>query len=92
MPAITGVQFTSANKMRMVESLALAFERGTIKIIPDPVLVGELQAFEMKRLPSGTMRYSAPDGMHDDAVMALCLAWHSIAQSFFIWTTDDDDY
>jgi len=28
------------------------------------------------RLPSGMVRYSAPDGLHDDMVISLALAWH----------------
>lgn len=67
---------TSAKKTLAIDALALAFERGDIKILNDPVLIGELQAFEMERLPSGKFRYSAPEGMHDDCVMALALAWH----------------
>jgi hypothetical protein len=27
-------------------------------------------------LPSGTLRYGAPSGMHDDMVMSLALAWY----------------
>ena len=67
---------TNATKKLTIEALALAFERQQITIINDPVLVGELQAFEMERLPSGTFRYSAPAGMHDDTVISLALAWH----------------
>jgi len=44
------------------------------------VLIGELQAYEMERLPSGMLRYSAPDGMHDDTVMALALGWQALAK------------
>jgi len=39
-------------------------------------MIGELQAYEQTQLPSGIWRYSAPDGMHDDMVMSLALAWH----------------
>lgn len=67
---------TAATKAQIVESLMLAFERQEIRIIPDPTLLGELQAFEASRLPSGMMRYSAPEGLHDDCVMALALAHH----------------
>lgn len=66
---------TNATKATIIEALALAFERSSIGIIADPVLIGELQAYEMSRLPSGAMRYSAPAGMHDDTVMALALGW-----------------
>jgi hypothetical protein len=66
---------TNATKAAAIDALALAFERGDIRILNDPVLIGELQAYEMERLPSGMMRYNAPSGMHDDTVMSLALAW-----------------
>ena len=42
------------------------------------VLLGELQAFEAKSLPSGLTRYAAPEGLHDDCVMSLALAWQGL--------------
>lgn len=69
---------TNATKSEIIDSLALAFERDEIRVLNDPVLIGELQAYEMERLPSGTYRYSAPDGMHDDCVMSLALAWSGV--------------
>lgn len=68
-------QTTNATKKAAIESLALAFERGELKIVPDETLITELQAYEVMRLPSGLFRYSAPDGMHDDCVMSLAIAW-----------------
>ena len=53
-------------------------ERGTITIPNDPALIGELQAFEAKPLPSGLTRYAAPEGLHDDCVMSLALAWQGL--------------
>jgi len=67
---------TNATKQQIIDRLAMAFERGSIEILPDPHQIGELQAYEQERLPSGLIRYSAPDGMHDDTVMALALAWY----------------
>jgi hypothetical protein len=81
MTIITGIQITNKKKMQIVESLALAFEKGEIRILPDPVLIGELQAFAMERLPSGSLRYNAPEGLKDDCVMALALAWYGTTQS-----------
>ena len=75
---------TNASKQQAIDALALAFERQDITIIPDPVLIGELQAFEAKRLPSGMLRYQAPEGMHDDTVIALALAWQG-HDSGFTW-------
>ncbi len=68
-------QTTNASKSAIIESLALAFERGLISIPNDPVLIGELQAFQASPLASGLMRYSAPAGQHDDCVMSLAFAW-----------------
>lgn len=68
---------TNATKAEIIDGLTLAFEQGDIKILNDPVLVGELQAFQSERLPSGLMRYGAPAGLHDDCVMSLALAWYA---------------
>jgi hypothetical protein len=70
---------TNASKSEAIEALALAFERGEIKIPNDAALIGELQAFEAKPLPSGLMRYEAPSGGHDDLVMALAIGWQGVA-------------
>lgn len=66
---------TNATKADAIESLAAAFEQGNIRILDDPTLIAELQSYEVERLPSGMVRYSAPEGMHDDTVMSLALAW-----------------
>ena len=66
---------TNATKAALIDALALAFEQGDLQVVNDPILVGELQAYESKRQPSGLVIYSAPAGMHDDGVIALALAW-----------------
>jgi hypothetical protein len=63
----------------VIDGLTLAFERGELKILNDPDLVAELLAYQAERLPSGTLRYGAPEGVHDDCVMALALAWSGAA-------------
>jgi hypothetical protein len=65
---------TNATKARIIEGLALALERGELRILPDPVLLAELQSFRAEILPSGLTRYSAPEGSHDDCVIALAIA------------------
>lgn len=72
---------TNATKAVIIDALALAFERGDITILDDPILVSELQAYESVRLPSGLTRYSAPENMHDDCVMSLALAWSGMARA-----------
>lgn len=76
---VTAFETTGVSKPPLIESLALAFERQEIRILDDPVLVGELEAYERDVSPvTGRSRYSAPEGMHDDCVMALALAWWGI--------------
>lgn len=72
---------TNASKVQIIDRLALAFENGTIALPNDAVLLGELMAFEMERLESGALRYSAPPGTHDDCVMALALCYAACEQS-----------
>ncbi len=71
---------TNATKAVIIDALSLAFERRDITILNDPTLIAELQAYESERLPSGLTRYSAPESMHDDTVMALALAWSALGR------------
>lgn len=77
---VQAFQTTNATKAEAIDALALAFEKGDIRILPDPTLIAELQSYEAERLPSGLLRYGAPEGMHDDCVMSLALAWQACAK------------
>lgn len=66
---------TNATKQRVIEDLSVGIERRDITLLKDPVQGNELLAYDVERLPSGLIRYSAPEGMHDDTVIALALAW-----------------
>jgi hypothetical protein len=68
-------QTTNASKASVIDALALAFERGDLRIPDEAVLINELLVYQADRLPSGLLRYGAPPGMHDDCVIALALAW-----------------
>ena len=72
---VQGFLTTNASKAQIIDALARAFEQGRISIIPDQALIGELMAYQSERLPSGILRYGAPEGMHDDMVISLALAW-----------------
>lgn len=69
---------TSVTKQPLITNLQSAFEHGEIGIYNDQILIGELLSFESKRNASGSFSYSAPDGMHDDCVMSLALAWDCV--------------
>ena len=65
---------TPSTKPPLIENLALAFERAEWQFIDDPVWTAELEAYERKVSPvTGRSQYSAPEGLHDDTVMARAL-------------------
>ena len=72
---------TSKSKSPLIESLALAIERGFLGLLDDPALLGELANFSLERLPAGGYRYGAPRGSHDDTVIATALAWYGAENS-----------
>jgi hypothetical protein len=78
-PLVLPFTTTNASKALAVEAFALALEQEVVKVVDDPVLTAELNAFEAERLPSGMLRYSAPEDMTDDCVMAAIIGWHALA-------------
>lgn len=79
-------QFTNQSKHELVEQLMVGIEQGLIGI-PDCLqtqfLIEELKSFSYEILPSGRIKYSAPEGLHDDGVMALGLAAMGISYRFY---------
>jgi len=78
---IEGLQTTATSKGQMINALAVAFEKpGGITLLDDPVLLNEFEAFSASQLPSGSERFGAPEGEHDDCVMACALALSQLVQ------------
>lgn len=69
---VEGYTFTSLSKHELVIGLVTAVQQGTIAF-PEGVITSEMEIFEYAYTKTG-VRYSAPDGLHDDAVMSLALA------------------
>lgn len=72
--------FTSKSKSALIDNLSLLLEQRLIKL-PKPELwpegIDELESFEYSITDHGSVRTSAPSGVHDDCVVALALAaWH----------------
>lgn len=72
--------FTGTSKRALVEQLVLAIDDAAITLPDEPALLNELEAFDMAQLPSGGVRYSAPEGQHDDCVIALGLALYGASR------------
>jgi Terminase large subunit, T4likevirus-type, N-terminal len=70
--SVEGYVFTAPSKQRLMEGLAAAIHQRAVTI-PDGPLISELESFGYEYTKSG-VRYSAPEGLHDDGVCALALA------------------
>jgi len=74
----TGFETTASSKPDLIDALAVAFETHSLTL-PDrdkcAVMVNELQSYAYSKSAAGRISMSAPDGMHDDTVISLALAW-----------------
>jgi phage FluMu gp28-like protein len=71
---VSDVKFTNTSKRRLVENLALLIEQNKITYPDIKILISELEEYSYEMLPSGVVKYSAPQGLYDDCVMSFCLA------------------
>lgn len=76
---------TSISKPPLIESLVLALDRREITLLNDPIIKGEMMAYERKVGVSGRSQYSAPEGLHDDCVMSIALAWYGVINGVTTW-------
>lgn len=76
-----GFKFTSSSKQQLMEGLSAAIHQRTIGF-PDGVIPDELKCFEFEYTRTG-VKYTAPEGFHDDCVCALALAksGHTISKT-----------
>jgi len=72
---------TAHSKGPLIEMLVKGLESKELAILPDELLLGELEAYRYDVLPyTGANRYFAPPGLHDDTVIALALAWKVVTR------------
>jgi hypothetical protein len=69
---IRGFTFSSSSKQRLMEGLAVSIQGRELTFPKGPISI-ELESYEYVYTSSG-VKYSAPEGMHDDCVCALALA------------------
>jgi len=65
-------KFSSSSKQQLMEGLSLVIQNERLKF-PEGVISDELESFEFEYTRTG-VRYSAPQGLHDDCVCSLALA------------------
>lgn len=66
------VVFTQRSKQQLMEGLALAIQKREIAF-PEGVIKDEAESFEFEYTRTG-VKYTAPEGQHDDCVCSLALA------------------
>lgn len=73
---------TQARKAHAVDLLALACESARVQLQADETGLAEMESFEcLGYSTNGLPRYSAPDGQHDDIVMARIIGHSALAEA-----------
>lgn len=70
---LEGFKFTATTKQELVSNLSVAMDNGTIHYPRIETLIDELEMYAYEQRANGQFTYSAPEGFHDDEVMALAL-------------------
>lgn len=71
---VSGFTTTASSKPPLIENLALTLEAEEWQFQSDRIWTGELEAYERKvSATTGRSTYNAPEGMHDDTVIARAL-------------------
>lgn len=70
---LDGFKFTSTTKQELVSDLSIAMDNHEIHYPPIEPLTDELGLYAYEQRANGQFSYSAPEGFHDDEVMALAL-------------------
>lgn len=74
-----GITFTAKNKTFMVNNMIISFEQQDIEIPYWGDMVTELDCYEVQTNEIGSMKFSAPSGMHDDIVSSMILGWAAVS-------------
>lgn len=78
---ITPYHFTNASKSALIDNLAMKIEQGHARLMDLTEQTNELLAYEYQMTPSRNVRTGAPEGMHDDCVIALALAFWGASEA-----------
>ncbi len=71
---VVGFNTTAQTKPPLIENLSLAFEKTEWQFQSDPIWTSELESYEREvSETTGRSAYGAPEGGHDDTVMARAL-------------------
>jgi len=79
---VRALTISAYNKMELVQGLSLALEQRRLKLPDARELLGELRSFTRTGWSASRQfpQYGAPNGLHDDCVIALGLAWWGLTR------------
>lgn len=77
-PSLIGFDTNSSSKPRLIKNHQLNLEKMNIGLIDDEFLIAEHEAYEAIQSKNGYVRYSAPEGMHDDYVITSAFNSHEL--------------
>lgn len=72
---IVGFKTTAKSKPEIINNLINAFASKKIRVPNDDLYKAELEIFTMTISSTGTTKFAAPNGFHDDIPMSLAIAW-----------------
>ena len=71
---IEGISFTSTTKKDMIQNMQILIEQNRYLPFHDQQELDQISAYEYQSTKGGGVTYNAPDGQHDDFVIATALA------------------
>lgn len=80
---IVPVVFTQSEKQSMFDTISTFLEKGDLELLDRNHLIQEMRVLRAMQTKRG-VSYAAPNGQHDDGVMALFLAGKGFDQTFYI--------
>lgn len=72
--SLQAYQLTNQSKESLIDNLAVLIEQGRVRLLDEPTQTNELKAYAYELTAARNVRMNAPEGLHDDTVIALALA------------------
>lgn len=78
---LQGFNTTAKSKPEIIHDLIAAFSSKKIRIPNDETYTSELEIFTMTVGTTGSVKFAAPNGFHDDIPMSLAIAWRCMNEN-----------
>ncbi len=72
---VMSYQLNSRSKRELIDNLTVKMDKKEIELLANPIQQAELKAYRYEITGSGNLRMNAPEGQHDDTVIALALCY-----------------